>query len=91
MPQDDVPCRMLTLLMELLRVPDRLPPLAVAGAWEGARLCAYKRDAVGPIALELGLFDLAATHLRALGSASDWVVSAHWVGMRETSGVRRRL
>ena len=76
MPQDDVPCRMLTLLMELLRVPDRVPRLAVAGAWEAARLCVYRRDAMGPLALELGLFDLAATHLRVLGSgASDWLVS----------------
>ena len=72
MPRDDVPCRMFTLLVDLLRVPDRMPPLAVAGAWECARLCAYKRDAVGPTALELGFFDLAATllfcHLCALRS-----------------------
>ena len=89
MPRDDVPCRMFTLLVELLRVPDRMPPLAVAGAWGAARLCAYKREAVAPLALDLGLFDLAATHLRALGSASDWVVSPdrHWVGMRETTSL----
>ena len=75
MPRDDVPCRMFTLLLELLRAPDRLPPLAVAGAWEGARLCAYKRSAAGPIAIELRVFDIVVTHLRALVSASDWLVS----------------
>ena len=65
---------MFRLLVGLLRIPDRLQPLAVAGAWEAARLCAYHRGAVGPIALELGVFDLVASHLRALGSPSDWLV-----------------
>ena len=71
-PSDDVPRKMLTLLVELLRSGE-LPELAIGGAWYGLETCLTGRPGLGPAAMELGLIDLAAEHCRAIGSPADVV------------------
>ena len=72
MPSDDVPQQMVTLLVELLRSGE-LPELAIDGAFFGIYVCLTGRLALGLVAMELELMDLAAEHLRAIGSAADRV------------------
>ena len=72
MPDDDLPRQMLTLLVDLLR-SGGLPELAIGGAWYGVFQCLSGRPGLGPAAMELGLIDLAAEHLRAIGSPADVV------------------
>ena len=72
MPSDEVPRQMLTLLVELLRSGE-LPELALAGAWKGIEQCLTGRPSVGRVAIELGLFDVAVEHFRAIGSPADVV------------------
>ena len=72
MPSDDVPRQMTTLLVELLQSGE-LPKLAIGGAWSGLNNCLWGRPGLGPLAMELGLIELAAEHLRAIGSAADIV------------------
>ena len=72
MPSDDVPRQMVTLLVELLRSGE-LPALAIGGAWSGVNNCLTGRPGLASLAMELGLIDLAAEHLRAIGSAADLV------------------
>jgi hypothetical protein len=72
MPSDDVPRQMLTLSLELLR-SNELPDLAIGGAWVCVRYCLTGRPSLGPTALELGICELAAAHLAAMGSPADWV------------------
>jgi hypothetical protein len=71
-PEDDVPTKMLTLLMELLKT-NELPELAIGGAWSGMNWCLVGRPSLGPIAFEHGVVELAAEHLKAIGSPADWV------------------
>jgi hypothetical protein len=71
-PEDDVPTKMLTLLMELLKA-NELPELAIAGAWFGVFMCVCGRPSLGPVALEHGAVELAVTHLKGIGSPADWV------------------
>ena len=72
MPDDDVPRQMLTLLVELLRSGE-LFELAIGGAWSGVNNCLWGRPGLGAAAMELGVIELAAEHLRAIGSAADMV------------------
>eukprot|EP01043_Picozoa_sp_COSAG02_P061808 COSAG02_NODE_8380_length_2591_cov_15.477323_3_plen_432_part_00 len=72
MPSDDVPQQLLTLSIELLRSRE-LPELAIGGAWRGAKECMDARPGLAPVAMKLGLFDLAVEHLRAIGSPADVV------------------
>ena len=75
MPNDDVPRRMLVLLLELLK-SDELPELAVGGAWTGINdIMTRGSAALGPVALESDVCGLAVAHLQAVGSAADCVVS----------------
>jgi hypothetical protein len=71
-PEDDVPTKMLTLLLELLKA-NELPELAIGGAWEGVCHCIIGRLSIGPVALEHGVVELAVEHLKAIGSPADWV------------------
>eukprot|EP01048_Picozoa_sp_COSAG05_P021007 COSAG05_NODE_3736_length_1871_cov_2.442438_1_plen_389_part_00 len=71
-PEDDVPTKMLTLLMELLKA-NELPELAIGGAWKGFFYCITGRPSLAPVALEHGAVELAVTHLKAIGSPADWV------------------
>ena len=71
-PEDDVPTKMLTLLLELLKA-NELPELAISGAWLGVFFCITGRPSLGPVALEHGAVELAVTHLKAIGSPADWV------------------
>eukprot|EP01046_Picozoa_sp_COSAG06_P020197 COSAG06_NODE_1471_length_9351_cov_18.052637_7_plen_430_part_00 len=71
-PEDDVPTKVLALLMELLKA-NELPELAIGGAWFRFYCCVIGRPSLGPIALEHGAVELAVTHLQAIGSPADWV------------------
>jgi len=70
LPSDDVPRQMLPLLVELLRSAE-LPELAIGGAWFAIFYCLTGRPSLGPMAMELGLFDLGVEHLRGIGSPAD--------------------
>jgi hypothetical protein len=72
LPEDDVPTKMLTLLLELLKA-NELPELAIGGAWEGVMYCLVGRPSLGLVALKRGGVELAVTHLKAIGSPADWV------------------
>jgi hypothetical protein len=72
LPEDDVPTKMLTLLLELLKV-NELPELAIAGAGAGIVFCTVGRPSVGRFAFEHGMMELAVEHLKAIGSPADWV------------------
>eukprot|EP01046_Picozoa_sp_COSAG06_P045549 COSAG06_NODE_6314_length_2991_cov_11.420561_2_plen_396_part_00 len=71
-PEDDVPTKMLKLLVELLKA-NELPELAIGGAWYGINGCFTGRPSLGPVALEHGAVELAVTQLKAIGSPADWV------------------
>jgi hypothetical protein len=71
-PEDDVPTKMATLLLELLKA-NELPELAIGGAWNGILYCLAGRPSLGPVVLEHGAVELAVEHLRAIGSPADWV------------------
>jgi hypothetical protein len=72
LPEDDVPAKMLTLLIELLKA-NELPELVIGGAWDGVYRCILGRPSLGPIALEHGAMELAVAQLKAIGSPADWV------------------
>eukprot|EP01046_Picozoa_sp_COSAG06_P039594 COSAG06_NODE_4700_length_4026_cov_2.671505_5_plen_398_part_00 len=71
-PEDDVPTKMVTLLLELLKAKE-LPELAIGGAWTGIVYCLNGRPSIGPVALKHGVVELAVEHLKAIGSPADWV------------------
>jgi hypothetical protein len=71
-PDDGVPTKMVTLLLELLKA-NELPELAIGGAWSGVACCIMGRPSIGPVALKHGIVELAVEHLKAIGSPADWV------------------
>ena len=74
MPTDDIPRKLLRLLLELI-ASGELPVLAVGGAWHSMMTLLTSRLALGPVALEADICGLAVAGLRTMGSAADWVVS----------------
>ena len=72
---DDVPRQMMVLWISLLK-SDALPEIAVGGAWTGCFCAIQRRPALGPVALDCGIFDVAVACLNSIGRAADWVVSA---------------
>ena len=74
MPTDDIPHKLLLLLLELI-ASGELPELAVGGVWNRVFHLLPPRPALGPVALEADICGLAVAGLRAVGSAADWVVS----------------
>eukprot|EP01046_Picozoa_sp_COSAG06_P009431 COSAG06_NODE_493_length_15060_cov_50.594546_14_plen_563_part_00 len=72
LPKDDVPTKMVTLLLELLR-SNELPELAIGGAVTGVFYCLTGRPSIGPVALKHGVVELVVEHLKAIGSPADWV------------------
>ena len=74
MPTDDIPHKLLRLLLELI-ASGELPELAVGGAWSSVHSLLTPRPALGPVALEADICGLAVAGLRSVGSAADWVVS----------------
>ena len=74
MPTDDVPHKLVRQLLELI-ASGELPELAVGGAWQKLGHLLQPRPALGPVALEADICGLAVASLRAVGPASDWVVS----------------
>jgi hypothetical protein len=76
MPSSDVPQQLLALLVELMRSQE-LPDLAIGGAWMVVRQCLDGRPELGPVAIELGLFELAVEHLHTIGSPADAASISH--------------
>jgi hypothetical protein len=72
LPEDDVPTKMVTLLVELLTA-NELPELAIGGAWMAIQYCIFGRPSIGPVVLKHGVVELAVEHLNAIGSPADWV------------------
>ena len=71
MPSDDIPLKMLVLLLELLKSGE-LPELAVGGAWCCVLELLNRGSVVlGPVALELDI------------SGSPWLIYVPW-GLRPT-------
>ena len=71
-PKDDVPMKMMTLSLDLLK-SNELPQLVIGGAWITIHYCLIGRLSLGPVALECGLFELAVAHLNAIGRPADWI------------------
>ena len=74
MPTDDIPRKLLRLLLELI-ASGELPVLAVGGAWACVHNLLTSRPALGPVALEADICGLAVAGLRTVGPAAEWVVS----------------
>jgi hypothetical protein len=74
MPSDDIPRKLLQLLLELI-ASGELPELAVGGAWHCVEQLLTPRPALAPVALEADICGLAAAGLRTVGPAAEWVVS----------------
>jgi hypothetical protein len=87
LPEDDVPTKMVTLLLGLLKT-NELPELAIGGAWSGAVFCNIGRSSIGPVAFERGVVELAVEHLKATGSPADWVTISRGKGARAGSMIR---
>jgi hypothetical protein len=75
MPTDDIPHKLVRLLLELI-ASGELPELAVGGAWAKVQSALLAGPALGPVALEADICQLAVAGLRSVGSAADWVVSS---------------
>ena len=93
MPTDEIPRKLLRLLLELI-ASGELPELAVGGAWARVQFVLVPRPALGPVALEADICGLVVAALRAVGSAADWVVSivtSRVACENRTSGVCREL
>ena len=74
MPTDDIPRKLLRMLLELI-ASGELPELAVGGVWKSVHNLLGSRPELGRVALEVDICGLAAASLRTVGSAADWVVS----------------
>jgi hypothetical protein len=74
MPTEDIPRKLVLLLLELI-ASGELPELAVGGAWQHVSHLVTPRPALGPVALEADICGVAAAGLRTVGPAADWVVS----------------
>jgi hypothetical protein len=72
LPDDSVPTKIVTLLLELLKA-NELPELAADGAWTGMFYCMLGRPSAARAALEHGAVELAVEHLKAIGSPADRV------------------
>jgi hypothetical protein len=73
LPSDDVPKKMVGLLLDLIRAGcDDLPELAVGGAWRAVVNCVIGRPAVAQYAFECGVFELIVECLRAIGGPLEW-------------------
>ena len=60
--------RICELLLGLLRSPERLPPFAAKAVWATLHCCSFGQCRVDCRAL----FELAMSHFRAAGPASEW-------------------
>lgn len=86
-PEDDVPTKMVTLMVELLKA-NEFPELAIGGAWSGVVFCIIGRPSIGPVAFERGVVELAVEHLKAIGSPVDWVSISRGKGGRAGIAMR---
>lgn len=73
-PDDDIARRVLVLFLEQSADSEWPRPL-LAGAWNVLCPILYQRPALGPVALELAIFEIATAQLRAIGSGGSWAVS----------------
>ena len=73
MPSDDVPRRMLTLLLEMLK-SDELEDddeLLIGGAFVCVDICLTGRPSLASTAMECGIFEITVAQLNAIGSPAD--------------------
>jgi hypothetical protein len=76
MPRADVPLRLATVLLELLRdPPGQHDPRVIRGAWAGLQHCVLGRPAVSRQLYELGAFNTMAAWFNATGSGAEWMTS----------------
>lgn len=74
-PTEDLLCQLIVLLLELLK-SHNLPELAVGGAWVCLdHIMNRCSAALGLVALEAGICEVAVDTLRTVGSSADWIVS----------------
>ena len=73
MPKDDIPRRVVELVLEQLR-NGQLPPLIAGGAWMVLSMTIMGRLACAQAALKHDICGTAVAHLRTMGSVADWVV-----------------
>ena len=69
---DQVPKQMITLLLQLLKSGE-LPELAIGGAWFAIYVCIQGGPALGSLAVDLGVMELAAEHCHAVGSPANMI------------------
>jgi hypothetical protein len=88
LPEHDIPKRMVTLLLELLRAP---PPgvaeLFLGGGWMALTRCLYGRAAVARHALESGIMNLAVSAANELGHPEEWLSLSKGEGGRAGSAI----
>ena len=70
MPSDDVPRRMLTLLLETLKSNELAEDdeLLIGGAGFGVSMCLQGRPSLGPTAMERGVVAIIVAQLNAIGT-----------------------
>ena len=85
LPEPDIPKRMVTLLLELLRAPPPVPELVLGGGWVALNRCMYGRAAVARHALESGIMNLAVSAVNELGHPEEWLSLSKGEGGRAGS------
>lgn len=71
LPTDEMPLKLVTLLMELAKAPEQLSAWVLPGVWQLVADSVMTRIAVGKVLFELGLVELAVAQLHALGTAAE--------------------
>ena len=72
-PDDDIPQRVLLLLLEQVRA-GHFSGLLAGGAWAVMGHITYMRPSLAHLALEQDVCGIAAARLSAIGSRGGWVV-----------------
>ena len=88
MPNDDVPRRMMTLLLEMLKSGELADDnvLLIFGAFNSVFNLTYGRPSLAQTAVECGVYELVVAQLNALGSPADWVTLSRSRGKAGIAG-----
>ena len=73
-PGEEVPGRLMGLLLELLKSDEQLPELVVAGLSLCMAELLLTRHEVGRVALQKDIYGTVVTRLHKLGRPGDWAV-----------------
>ena len=71
LPEDARPCKMLLLILDLLRAEQPPDAMEAVGLWGAVRNCVNRRPAVAQKALECGVFDLIMSSVKQSGA--EWL------------------